>query len=208
MEFLSSTFECFSPRVSDIFSRNCPPIVKKYLLCVKEISLSYTKSSLLPTIAFFSNVTYFGEDNKYDFSSKNSMQYLTSAGIKLTIPIWNGGETWAKVGKASAEKAQAMYMLKDTEIQLNLKLKSLVIELDSLKKQLGSSLEFIKLAEATFKMSQNRLKNGQTSITELNDSELLLTKSKLQYEFIKYEMEIARAEIENLTSSSREGDFK
>ncbi len=62
----------------------------------------------------------------------------------------------------------------------------------------------ISLAETSFHMSQDLLRSGYMSVTNLNDAELYLTGQKIKKELTLVNLEINLADIEKLAGATNE----
>ena len=92
-----------------------------------------------------------------------------------------------------------MISLEKTKRLLGLDLEKSLIEFQSQQAIYTQNLHSIELAKKTFDISKKRFGSGQTSITELNDAELLLTQAKLSKEMTLFKINQLNAKINRLT---------
>ena len=154
-------------------------------------------ASFLPTVAGFASWDYIGgKDNSslFDDASGN----YTFAGVKISVPIWEGGKTEAQLSQSKADKEIAVLRNSQVSKELLLQLKKAFLEYEQHKNNLKANIEAVNLAEEAFKQTQEMFSSGQVTLTDLNDAELLLTNQKLNKEMTLFNINITLARIERL----------
>ncbi|PIW68534.1 MAG: hypothetical protein COW10_02015, partial [Candidatus Omnitrophica bacterium CG12_big_fil_rev_8_21_14_0_65_42_8] len=121
-----------------------------------------------------------------------------SAGVKIDIPIWEGGLKEAQLSQARSDKEIAILRKKQVEKSLLLELKKAYLEYQQYKDNLKANIEAVRLAEEAFKQTQEMFASGQATLTDLNDAELLLTNQRLNKEMTLFNINITLARIEKL----------
>ena len=170
--------------------------ILKEQIAANEKSYQLSKKQILPTLGAFTSYTYAGEDDKAGFSSTSySPAHIGAIGLNLTIPIWSQGQNRLDIKKAFENLKISEYQYRDSERNLRLKLNQLYIQFNSSLRGYKDSQDFYKISIETFKMSQRRFRNGQTSIVELNQTEELLTVAKLQMASKLHDMHRIKSEI-------------
>ena len=118
--------------------------------------------------------------------------------MKINLPIWSGGKRKEDLKQARIDKKNKELSLEKTSRDLSLKLDIAVGEYNEFIKTLTANEEAVRLAEETFKLSQDLFRSGQISITDLNDAELLLSRGKLSKENTLFNINATLAQIEKL----------
>lgn len=126
-----------------------------------------------------------------------------SVGLQLTVPIFSG---MTKVNQAK----QVELSIRSLEIQreyakdgINLQVKSATNTMKAAKEQLVVNKDAIKQAERGYDIAKVRYQVGSGTILELNDSELSLTQSKLNYQQSLFNFLSAQANLEKVMGSEQ-----
>ncbi|MDD5194680.1 MAG: TolC family protein [Candidatus Omnitrophica bacterium] len=155
-------------------------------------------ASFFPTVSAFASWNYRGESNENHFLESDELDNYSLGGIKVNIPIWEGGEKEAQLIQAKADKEIAILRKKQLGRNLLLELKKAYLEYEQYKENLKANIEAVNLAEESFKQTQEMFASGQVTLTDLNDVELLLTNQRLNKEMTLFNINITLAKIEKL----------
>ncbi|MFA6357672.1 MAG: TolC family protein [Candidatus Omnitrophota bacterium] len=155
-------------------------------------------ASFLPTLSAFGSWSYLGGSNEHPFLNNNELDNYSLAGLKVSIPIWEGGEKQAQLSQSKADKEIAVLKKKQLGKNLLLELKKAYLVYEQYKENLKANIDAVNLAEESFKQSQEMFASGQLTLTDLNDAELLLTNQRLNKETTLFNINITLAEIEKL----------
>lgn len=152
-----------------------------------------------PRLSAFANKTFSATDNDTLFGSQQKLN-STAFGLALTWDIWDGGAKNARYEQALVDRNIAILTKDQTKNQMQAVLGQTIQNYESLKRVLPMTKESVELAENSFRLSQNRFRSGETTVTELNDAESLLTQAKVQKAMIYFEIHQSNATIKRLTS--------
>jgi len=155
-------------------------------------------ASFLPTFSAFGSWDYLGGSNGHPFLNSNDLDNYTSAGLKVSVPLWEGGEKQAQLSQSKADKEIAVLRKKQLGKNLLLELKKAHLEYEQYKENLKANIEAVDLAEESFKQTQEMFASSQVTLTDLNDAELLLTNQRLNKEMTLFSINITLARIEKL----------
>ncbi len=169
-----------------------------------EASVKSKYASFLPTISAFASMNYKGDSNENSFLKKDELDNYSAAGLKVSIPIWEGGIKEAQLSQAKADKEIAVLRKRQVERNLLLELKKAYLEYQQYKDNLKANIEAVSLAEEAFKQTQEMFSSGQVSITDLNIAELSLTNQRLNKESTLYNINITLSKIEKLITEKYE----
>jgi outer membrane protein TolC len=158
------------------------------------------KAEYLPELSAFSTWNHKGSGNEYDIRSENLHDYGV-VGLKVSMPIWEGGKRNEELQQAKIDKSNAELNLQKMTKDLQLELDAAVVVYNEFVETLHSYEDAVRLAEESFKLSQNMFQSGHISITDLNSAELLLTKEKINKETVLFNINETLAKIEKLTVS-------
>jgi len=166
-------------------------------IAANEFTIREKKAERLPEISAFSTWNHNGSGDKYDIQSENFYDYGV-AGLKVNVPIWEGGKLKEGLEQARIDKRNTELSLEKTIKDLLLELDTAVGEYNEFIKTLTANEEAVRLAEETFKLSRDFFSSGQISVTDLNNAELLLTGEKLNKEKTLFNINVTLAKIEKL----------
>jgi len=155
-------------------------------------------ASFLPTLSAFGSWSYLGGSNEHPFLNNGELDNYSLAGLKVSIPIWEGGEKQAQLSQSKADKEIAVLRKKQLSKNLLLELKKAHLEYQQYKENLKANIEAVDLAEESFKQTQEMFASSQVTLTDLNDAELLLTNQRLNKEITLFSINITLAKIERL----------
>ncbi len=167
-----------------------------------EANVKSKYANFLPTISAFASMNYKSDTNKTNVL--NDLDKYSAAGLKVSVPIWEGGMKEAQLKEAKAVKEIAVLRKEQAEKDLLLELKKAYLEYEQYKNNLKANIEAVSLAEEAFKQTQQMFSSGQVSITDLNIAELSLTNQRLNKESTLYNINITLAKIEKLVTEKYE----
>jgi outer membrane protein TolC len=168
-----------------------------------EANVKSKNASFLPTVSGFTSWNNIAAPSDSTLNGNETGSY-TFAGIRISIPIWEGGEKQAQLRQARMDKEIAVLQKKQLEKDLLLALKKAVLEYRQYRDNLTANIEAVRLTEESFKQTQEMFASGQVDLTDLNDSELLLTNQKLNKEMTLFNINVTLAKIEKLIAGHYE----
>ena len=160
-------------------------------------NLKMIKYQHLPSLAAFGQYVYQTQAEDFKFKDYN---WVSSAlvGLTLNIPIFNGNTI-------INQQRQVELALKELQLQrnyvndgMNIQVLSALKSMNAAKEQLLVNKEAIAQAERGYEIAKVRYQTGSGTILELNDSELALTQSKLNYQQAIYDYLSAQANYEKV----------
>jgi len=157
-------------------------------------SANQTRGQILPTIGVLGYVTYQGTDA----SGTHSGILSNYAGLSLS---WNLFDGYTTKNQAIASDRQAISyaaQLEDAKIQLRMQVKSKLLNLSSLKKQIGIYLDDIKHTELIASDLRSRQRFGITAEIDVLQAEQARHESRLQLISTIGSYVVAYTELANL----------
>ncbi|MBO6117054.1 MAG: TolC family protein [Bacteroidales bacterium] len=160
-------------------------------------NLKMVKYQHLPSLAAFGQYSYLTQSEDFKISD---YKWVSSAlvGVTLSIPIFNGNTI-------INQQKQVEIGLKELQLQrdyvkdgMNLQIESALKSMNAAKEQLAVNKEAIAQAERGYDIAKVRYNTGSGTILELNDSELALTQSRLNYQQALYDYLSAQANYEKV----------
>ena len=154
------------------------------------------RSEGLPVLSAFGQVeaqTQFNDD-----TSLHSTRWPVSstAGLQLSVPIFSGFATSAKIEQAKIARLQTRTRYEDLKSQVRADVEVRLSNLIEARKRIDVQSKTIAVAERSYKITKLRLREGIGSRLELTDAELQLDTAKTNYLQAVYDYLIASAELE------------
>ena len=151
----------------------------KQLVLQKGIAIdsaNQTRGQILPTIGVLGYVTYQGTDANGTHSGILS----NYAGLSLSWNLFDGYTTKNQAIASDRQATSYAAQREAAEIQLRMQIKSKLLNLSSLKKQIGIYLNDIKHTELIASDFRNRQRFGITAESEVLQAEQARQESRLQ----------------------------
>lgn len=146
-------------------------------LMEKQIELlEFNKKAMIsayyPSLSMTGNLGYMGFGQKFPIFNKDANYAPYSAiGLNLSIPIFNGGSTKARVNQANVAISIARVDLEDSKLGLNLASENAKSQIKNSLLTVDNNRRNVQLAKEVMDNTQNNYRNGLATLTELLDSE-------------------------------------
>jgi len=201
----SDKYEEFDYKALVIIMREREPSLKSLRVGMESADeqLKSRYAGFLPTLSAFSSLSRSGGSNQHRVLRDNEMDRYASVGLRVDIPLWEGGLKEAQLAQAQADKEIAVLKSRQADKELLLQLKKAYLEYQQYKGNLAANIEAVNLSEESFKQSQEMFASGQIDLTDLNDAELLLTNQRLNKEMTLFNINVTLAKIEKLIAGER-----
>ncbi len=160
-------------------------------------TLKTTKYQHLPTLSAFGQYVYQTQAEDYKFSDYDWVP-SASIGLTLSIPIFNGNTYLNQQKQVEISLRELQLQRNYTADGMNIQVLSALKSMKAAKEQLVVNKEAIAQAQRGYEIAKVRYQTGSGTILELNDSQLALTQSKLNYQQAIYNYISAQATYENV----------
>jgi outer membrane protein TolC len=160
----------------------------------KEL-IDINKSEYLPTLSFFG--TYQQQAQADNFSDLE-FQPTSYVGLNLSLNLFNGYKTDAKVEQARVAYEQSQLQLNQTENALKTQLESVLRRIDYARQRVTVSEQTIRQAERGYQIATVSYKAGTGTQLQINDADLALAQARLNQLNAVYDYNVALAELESL----------
>ncbi|MCL5021205.1 MAG: TolC family protein [Bacteroidetes bacterium] len=152
----------------------------------------------LPQISIFGDYYYQKPNQRYE-PVLNTFKGTWDAGVVISLPIWNWGETQDKVDKAQAQSEQADLAEKQMADAVYLDVTQSYLNFQQARDKIAVATETVKDAEESYRISDQKFKVGLVTNTDLMDAEIALLQANLSYTQALTGLEIARVSLEKAT---------
>lgn len=152
----------------------------------------------LPTVSLFGDY-YYQRPNQRIQPTLNAFRGTWDAGVVVSLPIWNWGETGDKVEQARVQHEQADLASEQMADAVYLDVTQSYLNFKQAIDRIGVAKETVKDAEESYRISDQKFKVGLVTNTDLMDAEMALLQAKLNYTQALTGLEIARINLEQAT---------
>ena len=148
----------------------------RLLADVNQELVEIDRSDYLPTVALFGTYKVEGQaDNLGDLDFQPS----AFAGVNLSLNLYNGGKTAARVEQSQVEYQKNRFQAAELESALRLQLKGTLRSMEAALDQMRASERTIEQAERAYTIATATYKAGTGTQLQINDADLALAQSKL-----------------------------
>lgn len=160
-------------------------------------SLRMVNSQHLPSLSAFGQYSYQTQADDFKFGNYNWVG-SSAIGLQLNIPIFSG-RTVVNQAKQIKVSLQELELQKEYAIEgINIQVQSAINNMKTAKEQLLANEDAIRQTERGYEIAKVRYNTGSGTILELNDSELSMTQSKLNYQQSLYNFLTAQTALEKV----------
>jgi outer membrane protein TolC len=137
-------------------------------------------SAYLPRLSAIGQVQTQSQAN--DLRLGNYLWPVSSyVGLQLSVPIFNGFRTAARVQQARITKLQSEKQLEHVQESIRAEVKVALSKVEESRLRIASQTQTVSTAELSYRITRDRWKQGISSRLELADAELALTGAKSNY---------------------------
>lgn len=130
------------------------------------------QAELYPSVDFFAN---YGSSGVLP----NELALPTrSVGVRLNVPIFNGGATYGRIKSAKSRQTQGELRLNDTRLQVEQDVRNTLQTLSTAVKQVNAAEQQVKLAERELEQSRDRFSAGVGDNIEVINAQTALENAR------------------------------
>ena len=175
-----------------------------------DINVKVKRAALYPSLMLQATYGYLSMGPKmpiiYGKKDKVYGADYSSITLGVSVPIFSGFGTTAKIRQAQIESQALEATLKDTHLAMDLAYENAHSQLNNNLLTIDSQKENVKLAEEVLLNTQNNYQQGLASLTDLLDAERSLSDAKNNYTNALLDYKLA--EIELLKSQGKLNTIK
>ena len=132
----------------------------------------------LPSLALAFSYSYMAMTNDFKFSEYNWTPY-SYVGLQLSIPIFTGFRNRSAVRQARIQQEELDLQKVNAERQLRIGIRQCLQTMETGMKSYASAETAVGLAEKAYNIAAKSYAVGRSTLTELNDAQLVLTQARL-----------------------------
>lgn len=154
------------------------------------------KLSQIPTLSFTANYSKQAQRNKFDFFDKDGAWFTTSyIGLNLSIPIFNGFSTRAKIAKAKLEQQQSKNTLDNMQLVIDNQVDSAKNNFSTAITSMDYQKQNMQLAETVYNQAKKKYEIGTGTTTDINVAQTDLKTAQTNYINALYDAIIAKTDL-------------
>lgn len=174
------------PELEELYSlaeNNRPELVISQLQAeMAQQAVNIAKAEHYGSIAAFANVAYSGTSDHIVIPvQKSNSSWGASAGLRLSIPLFEGFRVDSQVKQKQLAYEQALLKANDTRRNIRIEVKRCWLNLNEAKNRILATKGTIEQAHKNLERTNIRYRNGLASRLDLDDSALLLHDAELKY---------------------------
>ena len=149
----------------------------------------------LPTLAMTFSYSYLTQSDIFNLSQWKWFPSST-IGLSLSIPIFSGGQRYHAIKQTRIQADELDLQRQNTERQLRIGIRQSLGTMDTAMRSYDASKEALVSAEKAYDIAVRSYQLGKSTLTDLNNTELTLTQSRLAVSQAIYNFVIAKAGLE------------
>ena len=168
------------------------------LVQISDKAVRVAKGGYLPSVVAVSSYGWQSSSDAFTLRENTSESF--TAGVNISIPIFNGGYTGGDVAMRKAENNQARLAYKQAEDQIELEVERAYDRMVQAKKALDIQGVTIAQAEEGLKIANLRFETGVGTQLEVLSAQAALTEARNQLAVATFQFRKARAELKKATT--------
>ncbi|WP_254527931.1 MULTISPECIES: TolC family protein [unclassified Sphingobacterium] len=155
-----------------------------------ELNRKSMKAAYYPSLSFGGDIGYQGFGQGIPGSNDFKWFPTSGLGLNLSIPIFNGGSTKAKINQATIQIKQLEVDIEDTRLGLNLANENAKAQIKNSLLTVDANRRNVDLSKEVLDDTQNNYRNGLATLTELLDAEnaLATAENNLNTSLLNYKI--------------------
>ncbi len=151
--------------------------------------------AFLPSMALTFSYSYLTQSDTFNLSQWKWFPSSTIS-VSLSIPIFSGGQRYNAVRQTRIQADELELQRQNAERQLRIGIRQSLSTMDTAMKTYDAAKEALNTAEKAWDIATRSFQVGKSTLTDLNNTELVLTQTRLQTLQAVYSFVVARAALE------------
>jgi len=133
----------------------------------------------IPTLSMSLSYNYYTQSDVFNLAQWKWLPSSTMM-FSLSIPIFTGGQNYYGIRQTVVQADELELRRKDTERQLRIAIRQNLSTMDAAMKTYDAAGQALKSAQKAFDIANRSYQIGMITLTDLNNTELTLTQTRLQ----------------------------
>lgn len=172
-----------------------------------ELQKQSRVADLYPRLSLGADFGWSGFGNGFPIGGDFYWPKTSSVGLNLSIPIFTGGSTRARIKQADIQIRQAQVGLQDTKLGLSLANDNAKTQIKNSLLTINTNRSNVALAKNVLEDTNNNYRNGLANLTELLDAENAYAEAQnnlntalLNYKVAEVQLIKAKGELKSLVN--------
>ena len=168
-------------------------LAKQAEMLAKQIRMQ--QYAYLPTLSMQVSYNYYTQSDKFNLAQWKWLPSSTLA-LSLSIPIFSGGQRYHAIKQTRVQADELDLQRVNAERQLRIGIRQSLSTMETSMRSYDAARDAIKSAEKAYDVAAKSYQVGRSTLTDLNNTELTLTQTKLQALQAVYNFVNAKAGLE------------
>ncbi len=155
--------------------------------------LRSARASRLPTVALSGTYNYWAD--RLNFKEETWQNYY-AINVALTIPVFNGFSTAAKVAQSKAMIRELEFLKKGLEDRVKFEVRQALLRLNEAKESLLSQEKNVEQAEESLRIAEINFAEGMITTLDVSSVQAALTQAKTNYSQALYDYVMSLAQLD------------
>jgi outer membrane protein len=155
--------------------------------------LKLARASNLPTLAVAGTYNFWAD--KFNFQKDNWQSYY-AVNLVLTLPIFNGFVTSARVGQSKAMIRELELTQRGLEDAIEFEVRQAILKLKEAKESLLSQEKNVEQAQESLRIAELNYSEGLVTILDVSQAQAALTRAKTNYSQALFDYVLSLAELD------------
>jgi outer membrane protein TolC len=174
-------------------------LAAKYLTEITHKAINVARSGHFPTLSAVSDLNWQSQSDQFSLQENEFTSW--SAGLRLSIPIFDGFATSGRVANSKADYRQQRLAERDTRDKIVLEVEEAYDQLLQAKKALDVQVKTIAQAEKGLRIANVRYESGVGTLLEVLSAQSALTQARNARTEALYFFRDARAQLTKATTT-------
>jgi outer membrane protein TolC len=162
---------------------------------LNEYNIKRYKLSQIPTLNFNANYSKQAQRSKFDFLKGGDWFTTSYIGLNLSIPIFNGFSTKAKIAQSKLELQQTQNQIEGLKLTIDNEVESGKNNFNVATATMDNQKKNMVLAELVYEQTKKKYEVGTGSATEINTAQVDLKTAQSNYINSLYDAIIAKVDL-------------
>lgn len=149
----------------------------------------------LPSLSLAFAYSYNAMTDDFNFKNYQWTPY-SYVGLQLSIPIFSGGKRYHDIKQSKVQIAELDLQKVNLERQLKISIRQSLQTMETQMKTHDAARDALESAEKAYDIAVKSYQVGRSTLTDLNNTELVLTQARLAVSQAVYNFMVAKAALE------------
>lgn len=163
-------------------------------------SLKIARGSVLPTLAIGGQYNVWGDALKF---RKGTWQNYYTVSLSLTLPIFDGFESRARIGQSKAALRELDWTRKGLSEAIAFEVRRAVLSLNQARETLLSQERNVEQAREAVRIAELNYAEGLATNLDVSTAQVALSQARTNYSQALYDCVISQAQLEKAVGRSR-----